>query len=440
MPVLRFIPPLHLLHTLVPSVTQLIRLDHAPHFFLYQAFSDSLESFVSFIRVRDSPKDTMSRPQRRWTADEDSSLQREVEAQMAANDGTVHDWNSIAQRIEGRSNKDCRKRFYNGMVDGLRKGPWTSEEDQMLEPGVQTVTEYAVTDSVKNAWDSLERYSNTPSSKQISKQCEESSRYSVLKKQTIEIPPDAPSCCVTQANSSRAESSRTASQKPTIQKDGGDLLNQFDQNDISDLDTGYRRNIGDHIYPISPVDSNDPFHSLETNILSNNTNTNLFDHDFLFDNIDFGTAMDPGHNYDLDSYNIQSNDAFENQSTYIGHTEPSPANTVNVLAKQHNNMDDDKPSAASRPPPLQIHRHTSSGTQWQPQFPDANPLPREPTSQQQGQKQQEPPVPAPTGTTASPTTPNWQTTIRFSEADATTVSSVIGVLTNSQAKFIYETH
>ncbi|KAL8981242.1 MAG: hypothetical protein Q9205_003918 [Flavoplaca limonia] len=368
MPVLRFIPPLHLLHTLVPSVTQLIRLDHAPHFFLYQAFSDSLESFVSFIRVRDSPKDTMSRPQRRWTADEDSSLQREVEAQMAA-------WKDIQTlHLPSRS-----------------------------------------ANNVKN-------------------------QYSVLKKQTIEIPPDAPSCCVTQANSSRAESSRTTSQKPTIQKDGGDLLNQFDQNDISDLDTGYRRNIGDHIYPISPVDSNDPFHSLETNILSNNTNTNLFDHDFLFDNIDFGTAMDPGHNYDLDSYNIQSNDAFENQSTYIGHTEPSPANTVNVLAKQHNNMDDDKPSAASRPPPLQIHRHTSSGTQWQPQFPDANPLPREPTSQQQGQKQQEPPVPAPKGTTASPTTPNWQTTIRFSEADATTVSSVIGVLTNSQAKFIYETH
>ncbi|KAL8886466.1 MAG: hypothetical protein Q9215_005840 [Flavoplaca cf. flavocitrina] len=419
MPVLRFIPPLHLLHTLVPSVTQLIRLDHAPHFFLYQAFSDSLESFVSFIRVRDSPKDTMSRPQRRWTADEDSNLQREVEAQMAANDGTVHDWNSIAQRIEGRSNKDCRKRFYNGMVDGLRKS-------MQLLIALRTHG---------TAWKDIQTlHLPSRSANNVKNQ------YSVLKKQTIEIPPDAPSCCVTQANSSRAESSRTASQKPTIQKDGGDLLNQFDQNDISDLDTGYRRNIGDHIYPISPVDSNDPFHSLETNILSNNTNTNLFDHDFLFDNIDFGTAMDPGHNYDLDSYNIQSNDAFENQSTYIGHTEPSPANTVNVLAKQHNNMDDDKPSAASRPPPLQIHRHTSSGTQWQPQFPDANPLPREPTSQQQGQKQQEPPVPAPKGTTASPTTPNWQTTIRFSEADATTVSSVIGVLTNSQAKFIYETH
>ncbi|KAL9038872.1 MAG: hypothetical protein Q9180_002868 [Flavoplaca navasiana] len=340
----------------------------------------------------------MSRPQRRWTADEDFNLQREVEAQMAANDGSVHDWNSIAQRIEGRSNKDCRKRFYNGMVDGLRKV--TCRSQLKLDP--------------------------------------ECRPYSVLKKQTIEIPPDAPSCCAAQSSSSsRAESSRTASQKPTVQNDGGDLLSQFDKNDISDLNTASRRNIGDDIYPISPLGSNDPFHSFETDILSNNINTNLFDHDFLFDNLDFGIATESNHNYDLDSYNIQMNDALDNQSTYFGHTEPPPANSANMIAKQHSDMDDDKPSAASRPPPLEIHHHSPSGTQWQPPFPDENPLPRESPSQQQGQKQQEPP---PTGTTASPTTPNWQTIIRFSEVDATTISSVIGVLTKSQAKFVYETH
>ncbi|KAL8893788.1 MAG: hypothetical protein Q9192_004925 [Flavoplaca navasiana] len=387
----------------------------------------------------------MSRPQRRWTADEDSSLQREVDAQMAANDGTVHDWNSIAQRIEGRSNKDCRKRFYNGMVDGLRKGPWTSEEDEMLahlvkthgtswavvapEIGTRSADQRAVTDSVKNAWNSLERYPNTPSSK-----------YSVLKKQTIEIPPDAPSCCVAKSSSSRAESSLTASLKPTVQNDGGDPLSQFDKNDISDLNTVYRHNIGDNIYPISPLDSNDPFHSFETDILSNNTNTNIFDHDFLFDNLDFGTAMEANHNYDRDGFGMQMKDVLDNQSTYIGHTEAPPVNTANMLAKQHNNMDDDKSPAASRPPPLQIHHRTPSGSQWQPPFPDANSLPWEHTSQQQGQKQQDPPMPAPPSTTASPTTPNWQTTIRFSEADAMTVSSVIGVLTKSQAKFVYETH
>ncbi|KAL9638639.1 MAG: hypothetical protein Q9204_001428 [Flavoplaca sp. TL-2023a] len=271
-------------------------------------------------------------------------------------------------------------------------------------------------------------------------QADQQTIYSVLKKQTIEIPPDAPSCCVAKSSSSRAESSRTASQKPTVQNDGEDPLSQFDKNDISDLTTAYRRDIGDNIYPISPRDSNDPFHSFETDMLLNNTNTDIFDHGFLFDNLDFGTAIEPNHNVDFDSYSIQMNDVLDNQSTYIGHTEPPPANTAVMLAEQHSNMDYDRPSSASRPPPLQIHQRTPSGSQWQPPFSDANPLPREPISQQQGQKQQEPPVPTPTGTTASPTTPNWQTTIRFSEADATTVSSVIGVLTNSQAKFVYETH
>jgi hypothetical protein len=38
-----------------------------------------------------------------------------------ANNGTVDDWNLIAQKIEGRSNKDCRKRFYNGVAGGLKK-------------------------------------------------------------------------------------------------------------------------------------------------------------------------------------------------------------------------------------------------------------------------------------------------------------------------------
>ena len=75
-----------------------------------------------------------------------------------ANNGTVDDWNLIAQKIEGRSNKDCRKRFYNGVAGGLKKvrphielqsfvtksnlryqGSWTEEEDRLLE---QHVDEY----------------------------------------------------------------------------------------------------------------------------------------------------------------------------------------------------------------------------------------------------------------------------------------------------------
>ena len=40
---------------------------------------------------------------------------------IIANGGVVRDWNSVAKRIKGRSNKDCRKRFYNGITKGLKK-------------------------------------------------------------------------------------------------------------------------------------------------------------------------------------------------------------------------------------------------------------------------------------------------------------------------------
>lgn len=86
----------------------------------------------------------MSRPQRRWSAAEDAVLQKEVQLQSAgirlphpvsvlkcssltrcflylANDGVVVDWNVIAQKIKGRTNKDCRKRYYNGIAGGLKK-------------------------------------------------------------------------------------------------------------------------------------------------------------------------------------------------------------------------------------------------------------------------------------------------------------------------------
>lgn len=86
----------------------------------------------------------MSRAQRRWSAQEDSILQNEVEAQVTGNrpllilvsltssklttralfvacDGVVRNWSIIAQKIPGRSNKDCRKRFYNGVTRGLKK-------------------------------------------------------------------------------------------------------------------------------------------------------------------------------------------------------------------------------------------------------------------------------------------------------------------------------
>ncbi|KAL8680158.1 MAG: hypothetical protein Q9186_003625 [Xanthomendoza sp. 1 TL-2023] len=90
----------------------------------------------------------------RWTPEEDEVLRQEVESHMTEH-GEVHQWNDIAKRLPKRSNKDCRKRFYNEVKGQLKKvketmcgtleifmqgqrldattqGPWTPEEDEKL--------------------------------------------------------------------------------------------------------------------------------------------------------------------------------------------------------------------------------------------------------------------------------------------------------------------
>ena len=97
----------------------------------------------------------MSRPPRRWIAQEDEILRREVFTQCRSAksrltlqtiqtiltcyiiaDGKVN-WCAIAQQLPGRSNKDCRKRWHNAITEGLTKGQWTKEEDDMLIKGVE---------------------------------------------------------------------------------------------------------------------------------------------------------------------------------------------------------------------------------------------------------------------------------------------------------------
>ncbi|KAL5361515.1 hypothetical protein BJX96DRAFT_176302 [Aspergillus floccosus] len=75
---------------------------------------------------------------RRWTPAEDALLRHEVGLQRErcmpapkAPTGHSHriDWNAIAMKIPGRSNKDCRKRFHNQFA---ACGPWSPEEDARL--------------------------------------------------------------------------------------------------------------------------------------------------------------------------------------------------------------------------------------------------------------------------------------------------------------------
>lgn len=70
---------------------------------------------------------------RRWTASEDALLREAV----AQNDSTTIDWQEVATHLEGRTNKDCRKRWVSALRIVVTKGPWGQDEDQRLEAGVE---------------------------------------------------------------------------------------------------------------------------------------------------------------------------------------------------------------------------------------------------------------------------------------------------------------
>ncbi|KAK2867939.1 hypothetical protein FQN49_003325 [Arthroderma sp. PD_2] len=74
----------------------------------------------------------------KWTHDEDTILiQRLYDQQACDPAGTATDWQKVASALPGRSNKDCRKRWFNVLSGGLRKGAWTSEEDSFLREAVR---------------------------------------------------------------------------------------------------------------------------------------------------------------------------------------------------------------------------------------------------------------------------------------------------------------
>ncbi|DAA76248.1 TPA_exp: Uncharacterized protein A8136_0920 [Trichophyton benhamiae CBS 112371] len=74
----------------------------------------------------------------RWTQEEDSILiQKLYEQQTYDLAGAATDWQKIAAGLPGRSNKDCRKRWFNVLSGGLRKGAWSPEEDSYLRDAVR---------------------------------------------------------------------------------------------------------------------------------------------------------------------------------------------------------------------------------------------------------------------------------------------------------------
>ncbi|KAH7042828.1 Homeodomain-like protein [Macrophomina phaseolina] len=72
-----------------------------------------------------------------WTDDEDRVLRAEAELQ-AAQFGQLKDWNAVASKLPGRTNKDCRKRW-SKLSGAMRKGAWTAGEDARLQAAVDRV-------------------------------------------------------------------------------------------------------------------------------------------------------------------------------------------------------------------------------------------------------------------------------------------------------------
>ncbi|KAL4973662.1 hypothetical protein BDW66DRAFT_100224 [Aspergillus desertorum] len=77
-----------------------------------------------------------SNRRRWWTEDEDRILQEEVkhQIQLGGHQG-ARNWSAIAERLPGRSNKDCRKRWTKISLSS-RKGTWSGAEDHLLRKAV----------------------------------------------------------------------------------------------------------------------------------------------------------------------------------------------------------------------------------------------------------------------------------------------------------------
>jgi RecB family exonuclease len=88
---------------------------------------------------------------RKWMAEEDEILRREVLLQGRNNHaasnhhsyshspveiGQLKQWNLVAAELPGRTNKDCRKRWAK-LDNNVKKGAWSTSEDEKLHAAVQ---------------------------------------------------------------------------------------------------------------------------------------------------------------------------------------------------------------------------------------------------------------------------------------------------------------
>ncbi|KAJ5901069.1 hypothetical protein N7504_007062 [Penicillium tannophilum] len=76
--------------------------------------------------------DSAATTRRVWSKLEDEKLISLVEHLGDQRDKEGGNWNEISRHLPGRSNKDCRKRWFHSLDPALRKGRWSKEEDELL--------------------------------------------------------------------------------------------------------------------------------------------------------------------------------------------------------------------------------------------------------------------------------------------------------------------
>nr|GMC48162.1 transcription factor MYB44-like [Ipomoea batatas] len=108
--------------------TPLVTVNRPPFFFLYHLLSSqTLHRIINFIGFElFSFMEAADRIKGPWSPEEDEMLERLVEKYGARN------WSLIGNSIPGRSGKSCRLRWCNQLSPEVEHRPFTAEEDETI--------------------------------------------------------------------------------------------------------------------------------------------------------------------------------------------------------------------------------------------------------------------------------------------------------------------
>lgn len=67
-----------------------------------------------------------------WSAEEDTRLVALVAEMARSEEGFVRNWAEVADRITGRTTKQCRERWFNHLDPSIKRGNYTAEEDKLI--------------------------------------------------------------------------------------------------------------------------------------------------------------------------------------------------------------------------------------------------------------------------------------------------------------------